>query len=88
MQYTVVHSTDPYLLARLATDLQMSGIQKRYEDNEYDIQYPFQKTSNMAWCDIDDVDFNFQNHDCQLCKIRYELTEENYIKTLTKILEL
>ena len=26
MQYTVVHSKDPYLLARLATDLQMSGV--------------------------------------------------------------
>jgi hypothetical protein len=25
MQYTVVHSKDPYLLARLATDLQMEG---------------------------------------------------------------
>ena len=25
MQYTVVHSKDPYLLARLATDLQMDG---------------------------------------------------------------
>jgi hypothetical protein len=30
MQYTVVHSTDPYLLARLATDLQMEGINKKF----------------------------------------------------------
>jgi hypothetical protein len=58
MQYTVVHSKDPYLLARLATDLQMEG-------------------------------FNFQSHDCNSNEdaIILELTEDNYIKVLTKILQ-
>jgi len=86
MQYTVVHSKDPYLLARLATDLQMSGLDKRYENlGDDDFQHPFYRY--MEWCEIISSDFNFHNHPCSSIPIRHELTSRNYIKVLTQILE-
>jgi len=94
MQYTVVHSTDPYLLARLATDLQMN----RYNIFSLcgDFQNPFdvsRNTSDSVWMAINDPleegDFSitFHNHKCIEPETRHELTSRNYIKVLTQILE-
>jgi fido (protein-threonine AMPylation protein) len=89
MQYTVVHSKDPYLLARLATDLQMEGFDKLIHFPN--IQHPFHELdgrSTMKWCDIyDNKTFNFQNHECDGDIILHELTSRNYIKVLTQILQ-
>ena len=88
MQYTVIHSNDPYLLARLATDLQMEGFEKRSPDNviynPFDINLPLNE-----WCYINDLPgtFNFGCHKGVPDPIRHELTSRNYIKVLTKILE-
>ena len=84
MQYTVVHSTDPYLLARLATDLQMEGVEDDKDWNNY--YHPF--CAYNEWMAIyPTVPFNFHRHDCFGDPIRYELTSSNYIKVLTQILE-
>ena len=89
MQYTVVHSKDPYLLARLATDLQMSGYERLIHIPN--IQHPFRGEENgipMEWCDIyGEKTFNFQNNECIEPDTRHELTSRNYIKVLTQILE-
>lgn len=84
MQYTVVHSKDPYLLARLATDLQMSGY-KISQYNEHD-WHPF--TTGFYWAEIwQGDDINFHNQPCFGSPTRHELTPRNYIKVLTQILE-
>ena len=91
MQYTVVHSKDPYLLARLATDLQMEG----YWIYEYvEWAHPFDTEPNIEYAAINDPFYNiknllFHNHDCEIDEpaIRHELTSRNYIKVLTQILE-
>lgn len=80
MQYTVVHSTDPYLLARLATDLQMhlNRMKPAFKD-------PF--LPYREWLSIyKDMEFGFYNHDCVGDPIRHELTSSNYLSVLTKIL--
>jgi len=87
MKYTVVHSKDPYMLARLATDLQMSGA--KIEDNDFHPFTEFQCPTDYIHTCIDQT-FTFQNHDwCPLTKSddRHELTSRNYIKVLTQILE-
>ena len=84
MQYTVVHSKDPYLLARLATDLQMEGY-KISHLNEDD-WHPF--TTDFCWAEVwkgDDI--NFHNQPCLGHPTRHELTSRNYIKVLTQILQ-
>ena len=94
MQYTVVHSTDPYLLARLATDLQMEGIEttKGYWNNEYNPFSHLVEGSGQfpnSWCLIYPTFFEFHNHDGNgpEREALHELTSRNYIKVLTKILE-
>jgi len=87
MQYTVVHSKDPYLLARLATDLQMEGI----SDKKL-LQY-----EGIGWNPFDDEDFEwlrvslsgllFMCHEGLLSGPRLSLTSRNYIKVLTQILQ-
>lgn len=84
MQYTVVHSTDPYLLARLATELLMEGISWRSDGN--DCHNPFK--NGFEWLDVgESKSFNIQCHECFGNPIRHELTSRNYIKVLTKILQ-
>jgi len=89
MQYTVVHSKDPYLLARLATDLQMEGAES---DEEWNKNYnPFSDPEYYypnEWLYIYQYSgFAFHNH-CETCNhISHELTSRNYIKVLTQILE-
>lgn len=93
MQYTVVHSKDPYLLARLATDLQMEGVDS---DDSWDKLYnPFSDYKSiyfgyMAIGEDSDKTFRFYSHNCPYCNNnnnRHELTSRNYIKVLTQILE-
>lgn len=81
MQYTVVQSKDPYLLA---TDLQMSGV--KYRNNSFDA---FHEVIDHIHIDADNT-FSFQAHGwCPntLPEDRHELTSRNYIKVLTQILE-
>jgi len=89
MQYTVVHSKDPYLLARLATDLQMEGITL---EQTFDFQHPFHESPYANQSYLHTCINNtcaFQNHGwCPITedKDRHELTSRNYIKVLTQIL--
>ena len=91
MQYTVVHSKDPYLLARLATDLQMSGVKS---DESWNNTYnPFTDVlsipnSYAAIGEDEDKYIRFYTHRCGGSPIRHELTSRNYIKVLTQILEV
>ena len=83
MQYTVVHSTDPYLLARLATDLQIEGVEN--DEHWNDSFHPFH--TNINWLAIyPTTPFNFHNQQCFGNPTRHELTSSNYIKVLTQIL--
>ena len=86
MQYTVVHSKDPYLLARLATDLQMEGIETT---NNYWCQVYNPFSHDEIWMPIYPYKvFEFHPHACKYKdEVRYELTSSNYIKVLTQILE-
>lgn len=84
MQYAVVHSKDPYLLARLATDLQMEGGSIDCHEKELT---PFDKDVKYlhTWA-------NCQAHFSRSMEryipvIRLWLTSRNYIKVLTQILE-
>lgn len=81
MQYTVVHSKDHYLLARLATDLQKEGIKEETCFNSN----PFKK--HEKWIAIEGDVFYMLNHKGCGDPIRHELTSRNYIKVLTQILE-
>ena len=82
MQYTVVHSKDPYLLARLATDLQMEN--KKFTPAFED---PFMPDKEWM-CIYKTMTIGFYSHDCRAeIIIRHELTSRNYIKVLTQILE-
>lgn len=84
MQYTVVHSKDPYLLARLATDLQMIGVDSDEDWNS--THHPF--SNHYEYLAIYKfIPFDFHNQPCLGNPNRYELTSRNYIKVLTQILE-
>lgn len=82
MKYTVVHSTDPYLLARLATDIELiTGLQT----DDIDELNPF--IGDEYWvCDSVATPY-FLNHEGVFNPTRHELTSRNYIKVLTQILE-
>lgn len=85
--YIVVHSQDPYLLARMATDLQMEGFKT---EEEWSIVFnPFNGRSNCEWIKINIglIDFEFHNHSCIVNADRLELTTRNYITTLSFILK-
>ena len=84
MQYTVVHSKDPYLLARLATDITLNtGINCRSSvDSIYNLF-----ADGFEWIEIGSNSFNFHSHKCIGEPIRHELTSRNYIKVLTQILQ-
>lgn len=84
LEYTVVHSEDKWLLARLVTDLQMSGISTSdWSCDEF--SNPF--TNGFNWVAIySDGILGVNNHPCLFNPIRHELTSRNYIEVLTKIL--
>jgi len=84
MQYTVVHSKDPYLLARLANDLQMEG----YFVSDW-IEWADKKIFggfNYLKVYTDTIDFFDVTYSVAKEPIT-KLTESNYIKVLTQILE-
>jgi len=86
MQYTVVHSKDPYLLARLATDLQMEGEVNDIAWNNY--CNPFYKSTTRYLHTGDKEGFQFFSHRIvSEPTIFLELTSRNYIKVLTQILQ-
>ena len=86
MQYTVVHSKDPYLLARLATELLMEG--RTWRSDGEDIYDMFDTENEFEWLDCNMTNsFNIQCHPCGNNPTRHELTSRNYIKVLTQILE-
>lgn len=93
MQYTVVHSKDPYLLARLATDLQMEGLtidlpwaytKNPFTGKNYMTVYESEFPANYD----SEGDISFYEHECNGDPTRHELTSSNYIKVLTQILEV
>lgn len=86
MKYSVIHSNDPYLLARMATDLQMSGVPVDLEWCE-DCN-PFDDESYYLHSG-DPGGICFYNHDaCSLTEHqdRHELTESNYLDVLEAVL--
>ena len=90
MQYHVIHSSDPYLLARLCTDLQMEG---RIKAHPFYIDYtPFCKLPMTGLkCNYlivyEDNDFHFTPNMGVGYPIRHTLTARNYTQVLIKILE-
>ena len=88
MQYTVVHSKDPYLLARLATDLQMEGYieEEMFESNPFNIG-EYWMAIHKVTIFSNNPSFYTMQFKGTLHPIHHELTSRNYIKVLTKILE-
>ena len=82
--YYVLYSDDPYLLARMATDLQMEGFQS---EDEWNVSFhPFVK--NFKWMPIYTVHniFNFIDHKGSEPDCRLWLTSRNYLRVLGEIL--
>ena len=89
MKYSITHSFDPYLLARLSTDLQLNGVPIDYGWCNDEDNHPFD-----GYCTYlhtgDWEGFGFHSHGLcleTLTKDRYELTEKNYNKVLSAILK-
>lgn len=78
--YTVIFSTDPYLLARMATDLQMEGWRNTVSE-----WHPFTKVDK--WLQIYFKEFCLIDHCGIGSPIRHTLTARNYLKVLGEILE-
>jgi len=83
--YTVIHSTDKWLLARLSTDLMMEGIKDDREWN--DMFNPF-NNNVCKWISIMRT-FGFHPHPCGISRtpLRLALTSRNYLQVLTTIIE-
>mgnify|MGYP006330360797 FL=1 len=82
--YFVLHSTDPYLLARMCTDLQMQGW---YYPENWEWHNPFVDDPPYEWLAVDGIDMRFHNHSCLAPDTRFTLTSKNYLKVLETILE-
>ncbi len=88
--YTVVHSVDPFLLARLSTDLIMEGVKDDREWNDQDDElYDEWKWVTLR---VDDEDsngfwFSISRRTNRGGSLRLTLTEENYLEVLETILE-
>lgn len=85
--YYVIHSKDPYLLARLCVLLQMAGIPS--DENWNDSHHPFR--NGYSWMAVfnqfEGVKyFNFHSHNCAQPTSRLWATESNYIEVLEEIL--
>lgn len=86
--YTVIYSKSPYLLARMATDLQMG---KEILDETWNEKFnPF--NGDEKPCDyltkMSDRRWGFHNHPSDFAPyaIRHTLTSRNYLKVLGAIL--
>lgn len=83
MQYFVIHSLDPYLLARFSMELQMEGWRFNiwFENDD-----PFKKYFN--WLKIfPNKTFDFYNHSCYKIDTRFTLTESNYSQVLEEVVK-
>lgn len=82
--YYVIHSKDPYLLARMSTDLQLEGIPS--DEGWNNTCHPF---NGFMWMAIlEEIPyFNFHSHKCQPPDKRFWLLENNYTEILQTIIE-
>lgn len=89
--YYVIHSKDPYLLARFCTELQMEG----YVYPEYwaeEGHHPFFTMADLiySWLtvDPDDKEVRAHNHSCSITTYttRFTLTSRNYTEVLEAVL--
>lgn len=88
--YTVIHSTDPYLLARMATDLQCEGFINDKEWNEIDWHVGDWDNQYLAVDHYEEEVRNmltFFSIECGGNPTRYTLTSRNYLSILKKILD-
>jgi len=92
MRYTVIFSKNHWMLARLSTDMQLSGFKNSSPCGEW--QNPFEVSegiSNDVWVSINDpyedgdLFFTFHNHPCKGDPLRLWVTEKNYTKVLAEI---
>lgn len=83
--YFVLHSTDSFLLARMATDLQLAGWDN-VDDNDGPLNEEFRPDRPFLMIYKDLGRFHFNNHPGVDNPTRFALTESNYITVLTKIL--
>lgn len=83
MQNVVLHSNNPYLLMRMFTDLMMSG---KYKNDKCwnDVFNPFSNECRylFLYCM---KELQYHTHECLPDPI-INLTERNYIPTLTNLL--
>ncbi len=82
--YFVIHSTDPYLLARLAVDLILNkrGV---FYNRAFLNENPFQK--GTKWLVLHGKSIYFLKHKGVFDPTRLTLHSRNYIQVLGKILE-
>jgi len=79
-KYFVIHSSDPYLLARICTDLQMEGYEPRHRD-PFDAKY--MAIYNQGYGKI----IQFLSHNgAGSNPTRLTLTSRNYLTILKQIL--
>lgn len=93
--YFVIHSENPYLLARFCTELQMEGYQNRHyvQGGHLDLFNPFEepliKKIVCSYLHVEMGSFSFQSHD--YCwetppQNRLALTSRNYREVLQTVL--
>ena len=81
----VLHSTDPYLLMRMFTDLQMDG--RFFMNIKYNKKIPFWARYLKLYMEDNTVCFFSINSCVRLYNKSIPLTESNYLATLKMILE-
>jgi len=82
--YYVIYSPDPYLLARMATDLQCEGYGHHKAFEEFN---PFEPDKlPTKWLAISGGCIYFINHNGGGLPTRFTLTEKNYLKVLGEII--
>lgn len=88
-KYYVIHSNDPYLLARFCTELQMEGwyYPKYWEDH-----HPFHNSYGLKYhwlaLIVDKKEIKSHNHPCAVGnRTRFTITESNYLEVLEEVLK-
>lgn len=87
--YYVIYSPDPYLLARMATDLMCEGIDVLDDwmfDPKEDHPFADNRLPPIKWLVISGKEFYFLNHKGLSRPTRFTLTEKNYLKVLGTII--
>lgn len=88
--YTVIHSKDPWLLARLSTDLMMEGIGSSDVNRcDFGERRNARWDQDFKWIAVNSNYFGFHSHECvpSLKRFDFTLTESNYLQVLTTIIE-